>query len=157
MRSDRPQGSEPGHGAEGRDGVIVAGPPSAGDNYAAGIGRSNCRHALTRHSGRSGNLIVAEQEKKMSLDTPHLKTLLTTSTFSCLASWLHEPFALRLPLLLLVVLLASGHCTVTSWFRAAAITDDFRPAYTTCCADANCRSRRRACRCCCRPSCTCWA
>src|SRR5215470_3989349 len=59
---------------------------------------------------------------------------LLTSTCSCLASWLHKRSALRLPRLLLGVLFASGRRTVTSWFRAAGITDDFRPAYTTVCA-----------------------
>ena len=63
----------------------------------------------------------------------HLPPLLT-STFSYLASWLHKRSALRLPLLLLGILFATGRRTVTSWFRAAAITDDFRPAYTTVCA-----------------------
>jgi hypothetical protein len=63
----------------------------------------------------------------------HLPPLLT-STFSCLASWLHKRSALRLPRLLLGVLFATGRRTVTSWFRAAAITDDFRPAYNTVCA-----------------------
>src|SRR5215469_9437379 len=51
-----------------------------------------------------------------------------------LSSWLHKRSALRLPQLLLGVLFASGRRTVTSWFRAAAITDDFRPSYTTVCA-----------------------
>ena len=63
----------------------------------------------------------------------HLPPLLT-STFSCLASWLHKRSALRLPQLLLGVLFATGRRTVTSWFRVAGITDDFRPAYTTVCA-----------------------
>jgi hypothetical protein len=58
---------------------------------------------------------------------------LLTSTFSCLASWLHKRSALRLPLLLLGILFATGRRTVTSWFRAAAITDDFRAGYTTVC------------------------
>jgi DDE superfamily endonuclease len=63
----------------------------------------------------------------------HLPPLLT-STFSCLASWLHKRSAYRLPQLLLGVLFATGRRTVTSWFRAAGITDDFRPAYSTVCA-----------------------
>jgi hypothetical protein len=63
----------------------------------------------------------------------HLPPLLN-STFFCLASWLHKRSARRLPQLLLGVLFATGRRTVTSWFRAAAITDDFRPAYTTVCA-----------------------
>src|SRR5262249_49608647 len=63
----------------------------------------------------------------------HLPPLLT-STFSCLASWLHKRSAVRLPRLLLCALFATGRRTVPSWFRAAAIPDDFRPSYTTVCA-----------------------
>ena len=63
----------------------------------------------------------------------HLPPFLT-STFANLASWLHKRSALRLPLLLLGLLFATGRRTVTSWFRAAGIRDDFRPAYTTVCA-----------------------
>ena len=55
----------------------------------------------------------------------HLPPLLT-STFSCLASWLHKRSALRLPRLLLGVLFATGRRTVTSWFRAAAIAGYWR-------------------------------
>src|SRR5947207_10562726 len=40
----------------------------------------------------------------------------------------------RLLLLLAGALFARGRRTVTSWFRAAGIADDFRPAYTTVCA-----------------------
>src|SRR5947209_19213931 len=47
------------------------------------------------------------------------------------AAWLDRRTAFRLPLLLLGVLLASGRRTASSWFRAAGITDDFRPAYHT--------------------------
>ena len=47
------------------------------------------------------------------------------------AAWLDRRTALRLPLLLLGALLASGRRTATSWFRAAGITDEFRPAYHT--------------------------
>ena len=57
-----------------------------------------------------------------------------TSTFAALAHWLQKRSAARLPVLLVGILFASGRRTVTSWFRAAAITDDFRPAYTTVCA-----------------------
>src|SRR5204863_206403 len=39
-----------------------------------------------------------------------------------------------LPRLLLGILFARGRRTVTSWFRAAGITDEFRPAYRTVCA-----------------------
>ena len=57
-----------------------------------------------------------------------------TSAFAALAHWLHKRSAARLPGLLVGLLFARGRRTVTSWFRAAGITDDFRPAYTTVCA-----------------------
>lgn len=60
--------------------------------------------------------------------------LFLTSTFARLACCLHKRSALRVPLLLVGLLFASGRRTVTAWFRAAGITDDFRPAYTTVCA-----------------------
>jgi hypothetical protein len=63
----------------------------------------------------------------------HLPPFLT-SAFVDLASWLHACSAARLPLILTGVLFATGRRTVTSWFRAAAITSDFRNAYTTVCA-----------------------
>jgi len=63
----------------------------------------------------------------------HLPTFLT-SAFLDLAHWLHKRSAARLPLLLGGILFASGRRTVTSWFRAAGITDDYRPAYATVCA-----------------------
>jgi DDE superfamily endonuclease len=63
----------------------------------------------------------------------HLPTFLA-SAFRALAHWLHKGSAARLPRLLGGLLFATGRRTVTSWFRAAGITDDFRPAYTTVCA-----------------------
>ena len=63
----------------------------------------------------------------------HLPALLT-SAFSALACWLDRRSAARLPRLLLGILFARGRRTVTAWFRAAGIADDFRPAYTTVCA-----------------------
>jgi hypothetical protein len=63
----------------------------------------------------------------------HLPPFLT-SAFAALARWLDRRSAARLPLLLCGILFATGRRTVTSWFRAAGITDDFRPAYTTVCA-----------------------
>jgi hypothetical protein len=61
-------------------------------------------------------------------------------SFSQLPPWLSRLFArfgacldcrtaLRLPLLLIGILLASGRRTATSWFRAAGITHEFRRAY----------------------------
>jgi len=63
----------------------------------------------------------------------HLPAFLTTA-FAALAHWLDRRSAARLPLLLCGLLFARGRRTVTSRFRAAGITDDFRPAYTTVCA-----------------------
>lgn len=63
----------------------------------------------------------------------HLPPWLTTA-FVQLAHWLDRRSALRLPILLSGILFASGRRTVTSWFRACGIQDEFRPAYTTVCA-----------------------
>src|SRR3954468_9341269 len=60
----------------------------------------------------------------------HLPPFLT-SVFAALAHWLQKRSAARLPTLLVGILLARGRRTVTSWFRAAGIAEDFRPAYTT--------------------------
>jgi hypothetical protein len=49
--------------------------------------------------------------------------------FGRFAAFLDPRSALRLPLLLAGILLASGRRTATSWFRAAGITQDFRRAY----------------------------
>lgn len=59
---------------------------------------------------------------------------LVTTTFLSLAYWLDRRSAARLPVLLFGILFASGRRTVTSWFRAAGINHDFRPAYATVCA-----------------------
>ena len=63
----------------------------------------------------------------------HLPELLA-SAFAALAPWLDCRSAARVPLLLLGILLARGRRTVTSWFRAAGIGEDFRSAYRTVCA-----------------------
>src|SRR5215831_1007903 len=59
---------------------------------------------------------------------------LLTRAFAALAYWLQSRSAVRLLVLLGGILFARGRRTVTSWFRAAGITDEFRPAYTTVCA-----------------------
>lgn len=51
--------------------------------------------------------------------------------FSYLATALDPRSAPRLVRLFLGAVLAAGRRTVTSWLRAAGITDDYRPAYTT--------------------------
>jgi DDE superfamily endonuclease len=63
----------------------------------------------------------------------HLPPFLAT-VFLDLAHWLQRRSAVRLPRLLCGILFARGRRTVTSWFRAAGIQDDFRPHYTTVCA-----------------------
>jgi hypothetical protein len=59
---------------------------------------------------------------------------LLTRVFASLASWLHISTAARLPLILCGILFAKGRRTVTSWFRAGAISDDFRQGYVSVCA-----------------------
>jgi hypothetical protein len=68
--------------------------------------------------------------KEPTLLLSHLPPFLTNA-FADLAQWLHQKSAARLPLILTGILFAHGRRTVSSWFRAADITDDFRPAYTT--------------------------
>src|SRR5262249_50500202 len=51
-----------------------------------------------------------------------------------LGHWLDKRSAARVPVLLLGVLLAQGRRTVTSWFRAAGIREDWRQGYVTVCA-----------------------
>lgn len=63
----------------------------------------------------------------------HLPASLANA-FGNLAHWLDRRSAARLPLLLLGLLFASGRRTVTSWFRGAGITTDFRQHYVTVCA-----------------------
>ena len=50
--------------------------------------------------------------------------------FSCLATALDRRSAPRLALLLLGAILARGRRTVTTWIRAAKLSDQFRPCYT---------------------------
>ena len=63
----------------------------------------------------------------------HLPPFLTNA-FLDLAHWLDQRSAARVPVLLLGILFARGRRTVTSWFRAAGIRAEFRPAYVTVCA-----------------------
>jgi hypothetical protein len=56
---------------------------------------------------------------------------LLASCFTRLARCLQKRSAEHLPALLVGILLARGRRTVTSWFRAAGITAEFRKAYTT--------------------------
>src|SRR5829696_1818789 len=63
----------------------------------------------------------------------HLPASLANA-FDDLSHWLDRRSAARLPLLLDGVLFGTGRRTVTSWFRAAGITDEYRNAYVTVCA-----------------------
>jgi hypothetical protein len=63
----------------------------------------------------------------------HLPAFLTTA-FAALAHWLDRRSAARLPLVLFGILFAKGRRTVTSWSRAAAIAEGYRPCYTTICS-----------------------
>jgi DDE superfamily endonuclease len=56
------------------------------------------------------------------------------NAFRDLSHWLDRRSAARLPALLYGALFGTGRRTVTSWFRPAGITTDFRPAYVTLCA-----------------------
>ena len=56
------------------------------------------------------------------------------NAFGQLAHWLDRRSAARLPILMLGMLFASHRRTVTSWFRAAGITVEFRQGYVTVCA-----------------------
>ena len=51
--------------------------------------------------------------------------------FSCLASALDPRSAPRLALLFLGAILARGRRTETSWIRAAGLSREYRPCYTT--------------------------
>ena len=57
-----------------------------------------------------------------------LPTVVSTF-FLALASWLDGRTAARIPALLAGTLFAKGRRTVTSWFRPAGVTTDFRNAY----------------------------
>src|SRR5262245_28270291 len=57
-----------------------------------------------------------------------------TSFLGRLPRYFHARTAARVPLLLLGALFATGRRTVTSWFRAAGIAAEFRPAYPALCA-----------------------
>jgi hypothetical protein len=70
----------------------------------------------------------ALEEPAMPLS--HLPPRLT-SAFARLGACLDRRSALRVPVLLFGILFARGRRTCTSWFRAAGISDDFRPAYNT--------------------------
>lgn len=63
----------------------------------------------------------------------HLPAWLANA-FGSFAQWLDRRSAARLPTLMLGILLASGRRTVTSWYRAAGVTAEYRQGYVTVCA-----------------------
>ena len=63
----------------------------------------------------------------------HLPLSVSTA-FDRIAAWLDPRSGARLSVIMLGMLLASGRRTVTTWFRAADIPDDFRQGYVTVCA-----------------------
>ena len=63
----------------------------------------------------------------------HLPASLSKAFFD-LAHWLDPRSASRGPVIMLGMLFASGRRTVTTWFRAAGITVEFRKSYVTVCA-----------------------
>jgi SRSO17 transposase len=78
-------------------------------------------------------MLTESRAKEPAMPLSRLPACVATA-FLDLAQWLDRRSAVRLPLLLYGILLAKGRRTVTSWFRAAGITDEFRPSYTTVCA-----------------------
>ena len=54
-----------------------------------------------------------------------------STCLQCMDACLHPRRSVRVSLLCLGILLAGGRRTVTSWFRAAGITAEFRAAYNT--------------------------
>jgi DDE superfamily endonuclease len=78
-------------------------------------------------------LLKVSRVKEPAMPLSRLPALVA-SAFLHLAHWLDRRSAARLPRLLVGILFARGRRTVTSWFRAAGITDEFRPGYTTVCA-----------------------
>jgi DDE superfamily endonuclease len=75
---------------------------------------------------RVSDFVVA---KEPAMLFSRLPTLVSTF-FLALASWLDRRTAARLPAILTGALCARGRRTLTSWFRPAGITSDFRNAYT---------------------------
>jgi hypothetical protein len=65
--------------------------------------------------------------------------------FSRLASALDTRSAPRLAWLLVGAVLARGRRTVTSWVRAAGLSDEYRPCYTTVAAAGRRTDRMAAC------------
>src|SRR4029079_2901333 len=71
--------------------------------------------------------------KEPAMALSHLPAFLQDA-FLDLAHWLDRRSAARVPRLLLGALLAPARRTVTSWFRAADLWQDWRQGYVTVCA-----------------------
>jgi hypothetical protein len=84
--------------------------------------------AKSRSSAQDEGCLTAPCTEEPAMSFSHLPAWLS-DVFSYFGSWLDRRTALRLPLLLVGILLASGRRTATSWFRAAGISTEFRPAY----------------------------
>jgi hypothetical protein len=78
-------------------------------------------------------VITTHRTKEPVMALSHLPASVA-NLFERLAHWLDRRSAARLPAILLGILLASDRRTVTSWFRAAGITTEFRQSYITVCA-----------------------
>jgi DDE superfamily endonuclease len=78
-------------------------------------------------------VITTHRTKEPAMALSHLPASVANA-FEALARWLDRRSAARLPLLMLGILFACRKRTVTSWFRAAGITADFRQGYVTACA-----------------------
>jgi hypothetical protein len=70
------------------------------------------------------------QAKEPAMPLSFLPSLLSTC-MQCMDGCLHPRRSVRVSLLCFGILLAGGRRTVTSWFRAAGITAEFRAAYNT--------------------------
>src|SRR5215211_4196484 len=78
-------------------------------------------------------LLRESRVQEPAMPFSHLPPVLTSAS-AALARWLQKRSAARLPLLLCGLLFARGRRTVTSWFRAAGIAEDYRSGYPTLCA-----------------------
>jgi hypothetical protein len=75
-------------------------------------------------------LLNTHLAKESAMSLSYLPTVLASCFFQ-LARWLDRRSGTRLPSLLLGIILARGRRTVTAWFRAAGITEEFRRGYST--------------------------
>ena len=79
------------------------------------------------------DVITTHRTKEPIMALSHLPASVA-NIFYDLVHWLDPRSASRGPLIMLGMLFASDRRTVTSWFRAAGITVEFRKGYVTVCA-----------------------